>query len=86
MEQAVWQTGPGGMLASNLGEYRLLVERLTGWARHQVFRRGDVADAGSPVVPAPGNHEDVRAALDAAERLMQPADDGCGWPAGGRAA
>ena len=85
MGQAVWQTGADGLLASDLGEYRLLVERVNGWVRYQVFRRGNVADAGSPVLLASGNHEDVRAAMDAAERVAEPADGGRGWPEGERA-
>ena len=86
MGQAVWQTGPGGLLASDPGEYRLLVERVNWRMRYQVSRRGEVADAGSPVLLAPGNHEDVRAAVDAAGQVAQPADGGRRWSAEGRAA
>ena len=79
MGQAVWQTGPAGVLAFDLGECCLLVERLKGRVRHQPSRCGDVEGAGNSVLLASGNRDGVRAARDAA-------DGGCGWPAGGWAA
>ena len=76
MGQAVWQTKPGGLLATDLGDYRLHVERVNGWVRYQVFRRGIAADAGNNVLLASGNHDDFRTAMNAAERMAQPVDGG----------
>ena len=75
MGQAVWQTGRGGVPASDLDKYPLLVERLRTRVCRQLSRRRDVAGTGSPVLLASGNHDGVRAARDAA-------DGGCGWRAG----
>lgn len=86
MGKAVWQTGPGGMLAFDLGEYHLLAECSERWVRHQAFRRRDMTDADSPVLFASGNHEGVGVARRAAERAAQPGDGSGYWPAGGRAA
>ena len=83
MEQAVWQTGPGRSLASDMGEFQLIVERLDGWVRYRVLRRNHQADPG-PVLLASGNQDDVRGAMDAAERVARLA--GRRWPAGERAA
>ncbi len=86
MEQAVWQTGRGGVVAAHLGECRTRFVRVNGWVRYQVFRREGVGNAGRFVLLASGNHDGVCAAMDAAERVARTADDGRGWRAGARAA
>ena len=86
MEQAVWQTEPGGVLTSDTGEYRLVVERVNGWVRYQVLQRGRQAGANALVLLASGCQDDVRAAMDAAERAAGLAGADRRLPAGERAA
>ena len=81
MGQAVWQTEPGGSLASDVGEFRLVIERVNGWVRYQVLQRERQPGAGNPVLLASGNQDDVRAAMEAAERVAGLADAGARWPA-----
>lgn len=81
MEQAIWQTEPGGVLTSHLGKHRLVVERVNGWVRYQVFQRGCVTDVGGLVLLVSGNQDDVRTAMDAAEQVAKRADAGRRWPA-----
>ena len=74
------------MLASDLGDFRLVVERLEGWVRYRVLRRSHRTDPGGPVLLASGTQNDVRAAMDAAERVARRSGAGGRRPAGERAA
>ncbi len=67
MEQALWQTEPGAILACELGGFRLAVERANGWVRYTVHRRPDGSGDSSPMLVASGNKDDVHAAMRAAE-------------------
>ena len=66
-DKDVWRTGPDGILAASVGDYRLVVraaEETGGWARFLVLhRRGEDA---AEVLIGSGCEADCRAAMRSA--------------------
>lgn len=63
--QEIWQTGLGGILTADLGEFRLVVhrtDRLSQLVRFLVFRR----KADGDCLVSSGTEVDVRTAMSAA--------------------
>lgn len=67
----MWQTEPGRVRASELGELRLDVERSSNWVRYTVHRRWDSPDATSSTLIASGNTDTAHAAMRAAESVAE---------------
>jgi hypothetical protein len=70
MGDAIWHTGPNGALATERGEFRLLVEasrKVGGTVRFLVVRKGEGSLPDALI--RSGNSESVRGAMEAAERM-----------------
>jgi len=66
-QQILWRTEPGGVLAAEVGSLRLIVKRTESAVRFLLVRhRGDDQH---PLL-ASGTEDDVRAAMEAAERML----------------
>lgn len=65
----MWQTEPGRVLAFELGELGLVIERSSSWVRCTVHRHRDSPDATSSTLIASGNTDTVHAAIKAAENM-----------------
>ena len=66
-QQLLWRTEPGGILSAEVGTFRLMVKKTDERVRFLfVMRRG----GGQYPLLASGTENDVRAAMEAAERML----------------
>lgn len=82
----MWQAEPGDILVSEPDWFRLIAERISGWVRYQVVRRGKQTGPGSQVFLASGSKDGFRATMDVAETVALHAGAGRRRPAGEQAA
>jgi hypothetical protein len=66
----LWQAEPAGALASDAGEFRLVVKSVNGWVRYLVLRRGAGGSRGQALL-ASGTEDSAHAAMAAAERTAE---------------
>ena len=70
-QHELWRVGPDGILSAESGGLRLVVRKAEGCARFLVLKDGADAEQPCPAcVLASGTENDVRAAMEAAERML----------------
>ena len=79
----LWQAEPEGALASDTGEFRLVVKSVSGRVRYLVLRRGAGGDRG-PALLASGTEDSAHAAMAAAEQTAERLADVVGQEARSR--
>ena len=70
MDYNLWRTEPEGALASDAGDFLLVVKSVNGWARYLVLRRGAEGSCGQALI-ASGTEDNAHSAMAAAERTAE---------------
>lgn len=71
MNLDLWRTELDGVLATEAGEFRLVVQQVNGAACFLVFQHPKRAWQSHPAVLASGTEESVHAAMSAAGRMAR---------------